>query len=265
MFSEIYCAAPATLNDPLDCSPELIFDDISILDLEKLCTKMLLGRCEESQAKKRFSFISAAASEYGDIYRNNQASKEYSYALTQEIKSLFYDEMNQSGVCSLSEDWSCPLMWSHYADQHRGICIKYDTRDQVFGKVYQVHYDKPRNIRLRDLFKWKIQGDSLAEVIIREAFFSSKAPEWKYEKEWRILGSANKVVPHALRISAVYFGMRCDNAIKGIICNALTKDNSEVEFFDVIPDSTSFDLRSQQRGPDLMSVPHGPCRRARSA
>lgn len=38
-------------------------------------------------------------------------------------------ELGNEGVLTLSATWKSGLMWSHYADEHRGICIEYDTRD----------------------------------------------------------------------------------------------------------------------------------------
>jgi hypothetical protein len=33
----------------------------------------------------------------------------------------------------------CPLMWSHYGDQHNGICIGYSIPDDA--TVHRVRYD----------------------------------------------------------------------------------------------------------------------------
>src|ERR1044071_6999084 len=30
------------------------------------------------------------------------------------------------GLLSFSEEWKNPVLWSHYADRHRGICLGFD-------------------------------------------------------------------------------------------------------------------------------------------
>ncbi|MDW9570209.1 DUF2971 domain-containing protein [Sinorhizobium meliloti] len=31
------------------------------------------------------------------------------------------------GIVCLSDNWQHPMMWSHYADRHRGICLAFDV------------------------------------------------------------------------------------------------------------------------------------------
>jgi hypothetical protein len=47
-------------------------------------------------------------------------------AMTGDLKAgiqRFYERVSTAGVLSLSEINDDPLMWAHYADAHRGICI----------------------------------------------------------------------------------------------------------------------------------------------
>jgi len=86
------------------------------------------------------------------------------------------------------------LMWSHYADKHRGICVGYNTininnglffkmeEEMIKGKkeygvpvemiVYSMNYLKPYNGLIED------------EMRILD-FFKVKYNEWKYEQEYR--------------------------------------------------------------------------------
>lgn len=79
------------------------------------------------------------------------------------------------------------LMWSHYADKHRGICIEYDI-----GKIYEkdnliinkVNYNIPIITNKSIADNEILEIDNINRLI---ELFSIKSNEWKYEKEYRIL------------------------------------------------------------------------------
>jgi hypothetical protein len=78
-------------------------------------------------------------------------------------------------IISFAESPKHPLMWSHYADAHRGICIGFLRRR--FPGVERVRYPLrvPRlDPRRSEDKKW------------RTAFLTKRAA-WNYEKEWRLL------------------------------------------------------------------------------
>lgn len=88
------------------------------------------------------------------------------------------------GILSLSSVPDNILMWAHYASRHRGLAIGIDETHPYFDRrrssvddLYHLRpveyrYPKP-NASMRDL-----DGH---ELLVR------KAPDWSYEKEWRVL------------------------------------------------------------------------------
>ncbi len=103
----------------------------------------------------------------------------------------FYD---QTGIISLSETKDNLLMWSHYAQEHNGMVIEFDTTHGFFtsqyindsdyfsGKVHRVLYSKRR---LCD-FDMSDNSTSWLEPFI------NKSDEWIYEKEHRFLVNVHK-------------------------------------------------------------------------
>lgn len=82
------------------------------------------------------------------------------------------------------------LMWSHYADKHKGFCIEYNLRkstDYAFlvsllPVIYSSHRPTiPRGL-VTTLFDVSKREES-TEALICAALTKSKA--WEYEKEWR--------------------------------------------------------------------------------
>lgn len=93
------------------------------------------------------------------------------------------------------------LMWSHYADKHRGICIGYnvekicDMQQDLFPVNYNFESEyKDFNNMFGDLCGLMCSSISISKSEkkkndrrIIEILFAKKASNWEYEKEWRIL------------------------------------------------------------------------------
>ena len=93
--------------------------------------------------------------------------------LSQYMKEVFR-------VGCLSGDNSSILMWSHYADDNRGICIEYDLTDTtIVPFMYPVVY-VPYPFDCSELSEKDIDLAMLASTIV-------KFNIWSYEEEWRIL------------------------------------------------------------------------------
>lgn len=95
------------------------------------------------------------------------------------------------------------LMWSHYADSHRGICIEFDKNNDVISKARPIRYTK----EFRALTAKSIMDDPFQVVL-------TKAMDWCYEREWRIIGSFTQPGPTFL--SGNYVNLP-DGAITAII------------------------------------------------
>lgn len=84
-------------------------------------------------------------------------------------------------ICSFTETHKNPVVWSHYADEHRGICIEFDTDhiDIRNNLLRPVNYSN--TVPILEHKSWKDD---------RIAFFN-KTEEWAYEKEWRYIAKEN--------------------------------------------------------------------------
>ena len=97
---------------------------------------------------------------------------------------------SQLGILSLTENEADLLMWSHYADSHKGFLIEIDTSNSYFDisdgkeslrRIRKVHYTKnrpPLDIRRTDV-KWEWDD-------FYTGMFFTKSMEWEYEREWRM-------------------------------------------------------------------------------
>lgn len=83
------------------------------------------------------------------------------------------------GMYSMSEDPSNILMWPHYADSHRGICLEFRTDAWPFNfNLWPVVYSN----------EYPLVGSVVNNVEdTMRSFLLTKAANWSYEKEWRVL------------------------------------------------------------------------------
>lgn len=83
-------------------------------------------------------------------------------------------------VFCLSERKDSLMMWSHYSNSHRGICLGFDasSEGEWFGLASPVRYlDRLPRIEFE-------QDSDRGSVYYASAL--SKSSDWSYEKEWRV-------------------------------------------------------------------------------
>jgi hypothetical protein len=89
-----------------------------------------------------------------------------------------------TGILCFSDNWRSPVMWAHYADKHRGVCLGFDVAKDEPDVVRQVEYNPERVKVLLDSQK-ELYG--LDQNFIQTIIYT-KAHEWAYEREWRVIG-----------------------------------------------------------------------------
>lgn len=115
----------------------------------------------------------------------------------------------QIGILCLSEEKNDILMWSHYADSHRGICLEFDGYFEFFANTQEVKYPPLRP---------RINPFRQSPLEMMEAALLTKAEHWKYEKEWRQVQYCKG--PGVYRFPPA--------ALTGVILGAqISKDNQE--------------------------------------
>ncbi len=165
--------------------------------------------------------------------------------LANDIKRELDTELGNEGVLSLSATWKNGLMWSHYADEHRGICIEYDTGDQEHPRLASVNYKGPRAIKTSDLYRWKVRDNSDAKERVMRTYFYTKSGEWRYEREWRDVREKSGVTEVPFRTTAILFGLRCNSTvIKSVV--KLLSDHPRIKIWQVLPKDDGFGLRRRQ-------------------
>jgi len=111
------------------------------------------------------------------------SSKEARNAWERTRSELFSDK----GLICFCKDWSNPVIWSHYAECHRGIALGFDI---PAAKVLEVKYRKTR-LPFPELSK--MPASKL--VGLMQSSLATKFKHWEYENEVRVFISADETCP----------------------------------------------------------------------
>ncbi len=148
-----------------------------------------------------------------------------------------------SGIVSLATRETCPLMWRHYADQHKGVCIGYSVPEGEYLNVHKVSYGGSRLVQASSVLAM-LRGDDDARSRVDEACLTRKARNWCYEREWRMIG-ARGLHESRLHLDEVIFGLRCSATVRYSIVRALEERPSGVKFYEIVERRDEFVLRRQ--------------------
>ncbi|WP_193777094.1 DUF2971 domain-containing protein [Pseudovibrio sp. Ad13] len=140
----------------------------------------------------------------------------------QELIKSFRDQIISGfAFCALSENPLDILMWSHYANGHKGCVIGIDFPDDINGHLKKVRYlDEPNKVDLKHFTDFHSGKTRDLTPLIEN--LSVKAPDWEYENEWRIWRNApNYFHLGDYPIKEVLFGVRTPPEVKMIVLKLL--------------------------------------------
>ncbi len=129
-------------------------------------------------------------------YGNYIARAEMHFKESQNFFNSNREYRDGTGVLCLTPYNNNLLMWSHYGDEHKGICLGFDIDrpfDSVFGAGYNVEYSDNYPeipvIRMEELMLGQYSEDKninkFEDIATRQVY--TKATCWEYEQEIRFV------------------------------------------------------------------------------
>lgn len=130
------------------------------------------------------------------------------------------DRLNQEkGLICFSRAWHNPLLWGHYADKHRGVCLGFDVADESVENV--IYARRPMKITVSSKTG---QPKLTAKGINR--LQRTKFMDWTYEDEVRYFVDFQDVVAEGplhfkgfssdIVLREVILGPKCTFPIDGV-------------------------------------------------
>lgn len=186
--NELYFSNPLDFNDPFDCNTP-INTNTSLEDI-----KLWLNST---------GVFPQFIDEYAEKLQNNPNL----------MKEETEKAMSKTGICCFSTLEDNILQWSHYADYHRGICLKFDiTEDPDF-------FMTPIIVAYRQVmqhYNHFCHQNSIIEYLIKPKYH-----EWSYESEIRIVKPDQIMQKNGGKRTFKFK----DKALKEIIFGIKTPDN----------------------------------------
>lgn len=206
---QIYMSDPERFNDPYDLKIEIEnltdrspFDNENVL--REAFAKLFVGNSQISNFWYYDEEFIATLQDWIDGRAH--------YRL---VIDGFKRRSKEFGVSCFSQDWDVPLLWSHYADSHKGICVEYqvhpmkmsyDPEDLHFGQHYVRYTTELPTLCLSEILFSPHQ--------VLSSLLATKHSDWSYEKEWRLVHytAKGKMVraPNTMQISAIIVGLAFD-------------------------------------------------------
>jgi hypothetical protein len=205
----VWLCSPDAYNDPYDCaftiSEDMVVESairilfeprIELYNLQDIISK---DEIEKAKSSKRpllaiAEYISILISKMPE--RNLKQMAELASSVLPEfinnIVSFLPRMQKDTKVCSFSAIHDSIIMWSHYADNHKGFCVEYELEPLMDGhacwyNLYKVIYSR----KLYDLTRWaelmigpdRDQSNPVYPLLATIHKFYG----WKYEEEWRLV------------------------------------------------------------------------------
>jgi len=231
---QIWFSKPETFNDPFDCAIPIADSSASDADWER-----------ELQAYKEDREIQDST--LADFFPNGSRDPEVREVVRQayEHTAREWQERTRTrhGVCCFSSVNSDLLMWGHYADKHRGLCLGFRTDTPLFVKLHPVQYstEVPEQNPTEPFC-----GTTESPYELLRKFLLVKSQCWAYEQEWRLVHvEGNKAYGYgAGDLVAVYFGLEMPEAWREVVGKLL--DGTGTEFYKMKRHPTKFAVVSEQ-------------------
>lgn len=202
---KLWASQPNSFNDPFDCNTD--------------------NYDPETIAPRTIEIFSQSGLDNIDFNDPSNIRK-----VKKLLHAQFVAMAKKYGVLCLTENCESILMWSHYADGHRGFCMEFErTGDGAlvdFEILRPVSYTRDcPNIDLD-----KLMDESNVPAFIRElsTFVLAKAEGWGYENEWRgIYRLGNRLVDYPGKLKSIIWGINTSSEHKSTIKDSV-KDSTVV-------------------------------------
>lgn len=203
--NKMWYSAPSKFNDPFDCEFMMSEEKIFQYMLQNVPGKRSIRA--GSPVWKAFK---------GELHRQ-----------IPKLRNTFEHARHTTGVSCFSEKDDSMLMWAHYANNHKGMCVEYELMEfntQLQYTPVPIIYCKDR-VHL-DSIDIDNVGTAIMEYFIK--CLVQKSTVWGYESEWRIIrddaacghlwdSKNHGALLNSIRPSSITLGCEAeDSFIKGV-------------------------------------------------
>lgn len=222
--NEIFFTSSRKFNDPFDTIVPIRFD----LGTNEQMKELL--RIQSNQTLNWWSGLIGDNVITALFQRAAKHDKNFRDSFEADLQEK---KFNLYGIFTMSSLRDDILLWSHYADAHKGFCVRFDTN--ILNVCFQKYSTGENLIDIREVeyvSKFPILNVfemNYEEIVVRQV--TVKAMDWSYEKEFRAIlyNSTNlryRFNPAAL--TEVIIGAQMPEKSRAQIISNLKNRNSSV-------------------------------------
>jgi hypothetical protein len=216
---KLFFASRRAFNDPFDCVIP------SLLQIPGT----FLKRFTEEFVDRRFPNKS-------EPEKSHMIDRLMSVNALEEIRRGLQDDVDRAGIVCFSKVRDDILMWAHYADKHKGLCLEFDGSSNCifFGEAQPVEYEDYTPIPLHE-----DRERQMTRVIL------TKSNHWLYEKEYRIFRpeTASQDLNYPVELlTGIIFGCMTPDKVRASVKQWVKEGNCRVAFFEARPKAAEFGL-----------------------
>lgn len=196
-------SSPFDFNDPFELSSDFIDFNTTSTDLKNLINRKLDGKTRIEKRK---------------FYKENLKNKQ---VIIPALKNSLEQIKANMGICCFSKQCDNPLLWSHYGDKHKGVCLgfKMDHTENVI--IAHINYIKEQ----KKIRYWDENKNMFP------AWACTKSHIWSYENEIRaIYLFQNGLIKFDSKcLLEIYYGLRTSSNNIEILENIISQKGYEIE------------------------------------
>lgn len=220
--SSIYAAKPESLNDPFDCQ----------IDLEFELKKATLNEMNHANAILQTALNNPA---FIDNWRSVLSSCG--------VVSFTQDDASHKAIENI-------LMWTHYADEHKGVCLEYSVGEEYINNNWIGDDAENPLVMCRSVnYKSELSINCLGNdfnnerefvIALLEDYLTMKTTPWGYEHEGRIIFTKNgSVALPREALVAVRFGLKSSSDHVRLIKRILADYSPETRVFKAVKEKNN--------------------------
>ncbi len=244
--NKLYFSSPSKFNDPFDCKTLLSLKNSSYDDWFDFLKPLYKSKCTNHSDDEMIQY-------FNGLFKSGTLESKEVEKVLEEFINEDKEKIENLGILCLSEVRLDILMWSHYTDGHKGLCLEFGQegidkfrteKNMDFEKIIYrgkyptlIDYNKARNN--------KAQGkkNEFAKLCI-----CSKSKHWKYEQEWRLISkSCNKYIEYPEEmLTGIIFGYYMSDNDKMQIKEMIKKKEHKPKLYQAKIDDDRYDINIEE-------------------
>lgn len=231
----IYFSDMNELNDPFEKKINLIFEIVREEKELEVKKKYFVSFLKEAYAKKG-GLTEKLKKEIKDI--NESTIDEFNDVIA-DFCNLYINVMNHGNdlryrTCCFTKRCDSLLMWGHYGDGMRGVCLKFNFSQNSVHLLSVKYADEVQSFSIWEHIENK--NDYIYDL------HSTKSSVWSYEEEVRMVQTGDVVYgryePAAL--DEIIFGCKIEADNVSEVFKSIKNIKNNVEYKVAVPDSRGY-------------------------